>query len=613
MKLGISLRRCCCGAVATVLVSAGAMALSTNPAMAATCPTVAAGTGTVTPAPAPGVDWDGCDLENANLSGANLTGANLSNSISSFVNFTGATLANVNLSGSNLDGANLRQTDLSAANLSNAETIGLESGGVTASAAPTLPAGWSLQGGYLIGSGAYLEHADLANFDLADDNLYDTDLDYANLSGANMSSENLIGANLVSADLAKVNLTDTSLLSANIQGANLAGATLSGVQSGSIDGEPTSLPVNWSLIDGYLMGPGADLVSADLDGAAIDNADLADATLYLATFVGTSFANSNLRLAYLDGANLTGVTWTDTICPDGSNSDSDGGTCAGNIDDLPPAATPTIAGTRGADGWYTSAVTVSWNWKDANATINSADCQPSTASTTQGGAVMVTATCTNTLGGTTSATETLKIDTTAPQVVVTGVRAHAVYALGHVPHPGSQTTDIISGVAANAKVATTMSGSAGVGIVTATCAGGTDNAGNQAGPVSVRYTVAYGFSGFSAPKPGATLAKSAHSIVIRFRLTGAKGKTIGAVLAKALARERKVRVTLSGARVSGVTTACSWNSATAYFHCSIRTPHAVRAGRSHPYTITVTENVGAGPVAAPAVDRSHNPETVYFR
>jgi uncharacterized protein YjbI with pentapeptide repeats len=613
MRLGITLRGFCCGAVATVLVSGGALALSTNPATAATCPAVAAGTGAVTPAPAPGVDWDGCDLENANLSDANLTGANLSNSISSFVNFTGATLASVNLSGSDLDGANLGQTDLSAANLSNTETIGLESGGVTATVAPTLPAGWSLQGGYLIGSEAYLEHADLANFDLAGDDLYDTNFDYANLTGANMSSEDLIGANLVSADLAKVNLTDTSLLSANLQGASLTGATLSGVESGSIDGDPASLPVNWSLIDGYLMGPGANLTSADLDGAAIDNADLAGAALYLATFAGASFADSNLRLAYLDGDNLTGVTWTDTICPDGSNSDNDGGTCAGNIDDLPPAATPAISGTKGAGGWYTSAVTVSWNWKDANATINSADCQASTTSTAQGRAVVLSGTCTNTLGGTTTATQTLEIDTTAPHVAVTGVRAHAVYALGHVPHAGCQTTDSISGVAAKAKVAITTSGSDGVGIFTATCADGTNNAGIKARPISARYTVAYGFSGFATPKPGATLSKSAHSIVIRFRLTGARAKTIAAALAKALAREHKVRVTLSGARITAVRTTCSWNSATAYFQCSIKTPRAVAAGRSHPYAITVTESVGTGHVAAPAVGRGRNPETVYFR
>lgn len=35
--------------------------------------------------------------------------------------------------------------------------------------------------------------------------------------------------------------------------------------------------------------------------------------------------------ANLDGATLVGVTWNDTTCPDGTNSDNDGGTCVNNL------------------------------------------------------------------------------------------------------------------------------------------------------------------------------------------------------------------------------------------------------------------------------------------
>jgi hypothetical protein len=48
------------------------------------------------------------------------------------------------------------------------------------------------------------------------------------------------------------------------------------------------------------------------------------------------------------------------------------------------------------------------------------------------------------------------------------------------------------------------------------------------------------------------------------------------------------------------------------FQCSIKPPRAVRTGKSHPYLITATENLGAGSHAAPAVGHAVNPEIIYF-
>jgi len=36
-------------------------------------------------------------------------------------------------------------------------------------------------------------------------------------------------------------------------------------------------------------------------------------------------------MAALTGANVNGVTWSATTCPDGTNSDADGGSCAGHL------------------------------------------------------------------------------------------------------------------------------------------------------------------------------------------------------------------------------------------------------------------------------------------
>jgi hypothetical protein len=61
---------------------------------------------------------------------------------------------------------------------------------------------------------------------------------------------------------------------------------------------------------------GADLRDADLRGARLDNADLADADL----------TGADLR-----GASVHHVTWRNTVCPDGTNSDRAGNTCAGHL------------------------------------------------------------------------------------------------------------------------------------------------------------------------------------------------------------------------------------------------------------------------------------------
>ncbi len=51
---------------------------------------------------------------------------------------------------------------------------------------------------------------------------------------------------------------------------------------------------------------------------------------------GVFLAGANLTGAFLTGADLTfahldGAIWSNTTCPDGTNSDDDGGTCANNL------------------------------------------------------------------------------------------------------------------------------------------------------------------------------------------------------------------------------------------------------------------------------------------
>jgi hypothetical protein len=80
----------------------------------------------------------------------------------------------------------------------------------------------------------------------------------------------------------------------------------------------------------------SDLSGANLSGANLTNSDLTGANLQNANLNGANLTNANLTGANLTGANLknatlTGVKWNNTICPDGTNSDADGGTCLGHL------------------------------------------------------------------------------------------------------------------------------------------------------------------------------------------------------------------------------------------------------------------------------------------
>lgn len=88
------------------------------------------------------------------------------------------------------------------------------------------------------------------------------------------------------------------------------------------------------------------------------------------------------------------------------------------LDKTAPAAAPAVtAGTAGANGWYTTAVTVSWNWSDGVSGLNAASC-PSTSTSSGQGAITLTATCQDLAGNSGSASYAVKVDTAGPAVTV---------------------------------------------------------------------------------------------------------------------------------------------------------------------------------------------------
>ena len=83
-------------------------------------------------------------------------------------------------------------------------------------------------------------------------------------------------------------------------------------------------------------------------------------------------------------------------------------------DTTPPVIVPTITGTLGNNGWYTSDVTVSWNVSDPESGIASSTGSEPTTLTTDTPGTTLTCSATNGVGLTSSASVTIKIDKSAP-------------------------------------------------------------------------------------------------------------------------------------------------------------------------------------------------------
>jgi hypothetical protein len=166
-----------------------------------------------------------------------------------------------------------------------------------------------------------------------------------NWSGCQLGPLFLVGANLTGANLQSTNLTGANLTNANLAAAYVQGAVLSG-----------AILTNASLGDAFLNNAhlsGAYLTNARLGDAILNNAHLQGAHMQGAQFPGASLAganltNANLTGGFLGGAAVIGVQWGNTICPDGTNSNNDGGTCLGHlVPGAPQAPVPAASGQPG--------------------------------------------------------------------------------------------------------------------------------------------------------------------------------------------------------------------------------------------------------------------------
>jgi hypothetical protein len=81
----------------------------------------------------------------------------------------------------------------------------------------------------------------------------------------------------------------------------------------------------------WAANPPAATSTADLRNARLNGAFLRDADLRGAKLDGADLTGADLTGADLTGASLVKVVWSGTVCPDGTTSDGNGGTCQGHL------------------------------------------------------------------------------------------------------------------------------------------------------------------------------------------------------------------------------------------------------------------------------------------
>lgn len=159
-----------------------------------------------------------------------------------------------------------------------------------------------------------------------------------------------------------------------------------------------------------------------------------------------------------------------------------------NIDLTAPTITFVNRTPANSNGWNNNPVTVNWSCSDTRSGVVAPTVSQSVSS--EGANQPAIGTCTDIAGNNANATQNnINIDSSAPEVAVTGVSAGESYIIGSVPAAVCVTTDALSGVASPATTTITGGNADGMGTFTVTCSPATDNADNSSAPLEISYTV----------------------------------------------------------------------------------------------------------------------------
>lgn len=203
-------------------------------------------------------------------------------------------------------------------------------------------------------------------------------------------------------------------------------------------------------------------------------------------------------------------------------------TLSGPADTTPPTITPTVTGTQGGNGWYTSPTDLTWSVTDPESAVSTTGCADQHLTADQ---PKTTYSCSATSAGGSSGpvTEEIGLDLTDPAVVCGTTPS---FLVGQPDATVSGTvTDAGSGPAATAVSAPADTASAGSRSVSLT---GTDNAGRTT-TVQCPYSVGYAWSGFFSPVgPGMNTVKAGQAVPLKWRVTDYAGAPVSTLTSASL-------------------------------------------------------------------------------
>jgi uncharacterized protein YjbI with pentapeptide repeats len=284
------------------------------------------------------------DLTGANLSSRDFTGADFTRSLMNELNLSASTFASAVFMNASIRLSNAIDSNFTSADFSRADCTGtnFRDGTLTLSSGP----GITMADAVLTNVTA--EDIDWVGINLTNANLSDARMPRANLSDADGRLATFDRVDATGGDIRGANFTDASMQGfiffggfatetdftrVRLNNANLGEANLSSsiMRNTDLSGITASL-VNFRNCDLFA----ALLIDANLAGAVLTDADASQANFTRANLSGANLTNldltnANMRSARTEGAVLTGITWSNTTCPDGTNSDFNGGTCAGNL------------------------------------------------------------------------------------------------------------------------------------------------------------------------------------------------------------------------------------------------------------------------------------------
>ena len=166
-------------------------------------------------------------------------------------------------------------------------------------------------------------------FDFA--NLMNASLSYSNFSDASFRNANLAGGDGLFSTFYNTDFSGATMYQGIWRQSEFNNALFVGSQLSYTEFRYSDL--SGANLSGAVMYGGSDWLMVNLSGADLTNAWMYDVDLRYADLSGADLTGA--RLAYLNPsygpADITGVTWTNAICPDGTHASTVGNTCANNL------------------------------------------------------------------------------------------------------------------------------------------------------------------------------------------------------------------------------------------------------------------------------------------